>query len=269
MTCEEFRELAGAYALRALDAEEHAACEAHLAEPQHRGCEEALRRAYSTVGALASGLPPVAPGEGVWRAIEARMESSSSPAEPRRRRSAWAGWAGAAAAALFLVLWIRGAREAEQARAVVRSAELQAQAEAKARSAAESELRSLRAASEAQRQVAVLLDTPGSRVVSLEATPGRTGRATAVVNLAARRAVIVSASLPPEGGKAYQLWVIAGNAPPAPAGFLTAADGVLLGQIDPALLAAAPDALAVSLEPPGGSAAPTDVRLVGKLSPAG
>ena len=39
-----------------------------------------------------------------------------------------------------------------------------------------------------------------------------------------------------------------------------------MGRVDPALLAAPPDALAVSLEPPGGSPSPTDVTLVGKLS---
>ncbi len=238
MTCEEFQELAGAYALGALDPDEREACEAHLAERTHRGCEVALGRALATVGALGTALPPVLPSEGLWRAIEARLGAAGPPAEERpspRRRVAWVGWASAAAAALFLVLWLGERREAQRGR-------------------------------EAQQEVAALLDLPGSRVITLEPVPGRAGRAAAVVNLAARRAVIVSTSLPPAAGKTYQLWVIRGTGAPSPAGFLHPAGGLLLGQIDPALLAAPPDALAVSLEPPGGSPAPTDVQLVGKLA---
>jgi len=265
VTCEEFQELAGAYGLGALDPDERAACEGHLAERTHRGCEVALGRALATVGALGTALPPVPPSEGVWRAIEARLGSAGPPTEerPPPRRVAWAGWASAAAAALFLALWLGERREAQRGREVAQRA---AQAEAQARSALEGELRSLRTAAEAQQEVAALLEMPGSRVIPLEPAPGRAGRAAAVVNLAARRAVIVSTSLPPAAGKTYQLWVIRGTGAPSPAGFLQPTGGLLLGQIDPALLAVPPDALAVSLEPTGGSPAPTDVQLVGKLA---
>ena len=269
MSCEELKALAGAYALGVLDPEERAACEAHLAEVmEHRGCEEAIRRAFATVAALSGALPPVAPGEGVWRAIEARIGAGATLAAPRPRRAlAWAGWAAAAAAALFLALWAVERRDAERGREAVQAAQRLAQAEAQARAGLEAELRSMRNAVDAQRQVTALLDTPGSRVVSLAAVPGRSGRAAAVVNLATRPAGIVSSSLRPQPGSTYQLWVIQGTAAPRPAGFLEPGyGGVLLGQVDPALLAVAPDALAVSLEPPGGSPAPTDVQLVGKLA---
>ena len=53
---------------------------------------------------------------------------------------------------------------------------------------------------------------------------------------------------------------------PIAAGFLQdAVDGTAYGEVDPAVLTAGlPDAFAISLEPKGGSAAPTEVVLVGK-----
>jgi anti-sigma-K factor RskA len=101
--------------------------------------------------------------------------------------------------------------------------------------------------------------------VALGAVAGRSGSAAAVVDLAGRRALVVSTTLRAEPGRTWQLWVLRGPVP-RPAGFLRAVEGGLfVGAIEPALLATAPDALAVSLEPEGGSGAPTDVRLVGKL----
>jgi anti-sigma-K factor RskA len=280
VTCEEFQEVVAAYALGAVDREERAACEAHLVEATHRGCEEAYRRALATVAAMAGALPRVAPGDGVWRAIEARIGTPERPVvlPPRRRSLGWVTALAAAAALVFAVLWIDQRRTASRDRRAAldeiaaahhaaATAQQRAEADAQARAALEGELRGVRGALDAQRQVLALLGAPGSRVVSLDPQPGRTGRASAVVNLEQQRAIVVSGSLPPPDGKTYQLWVIRGTAAPTPAGFLNPSDGgLLLGQIDPALLAAAPDALAVSLEPPGGSPAPTDVQLVGKLA---
>jgi len=242
VTCEEFRALASSYALGALDADEQAAAEAHLRDvTAHDGCEEALRGARATVAALAGALPQVRPGERVWRSIASRASidepapASPPPLVPRR---ALLGF-GAAAAAILVALYLGERRQVAR----------------------------LRAELDAQRAVAALLGEPGSRVVELAPLPGRPGRAIAVVNLAARRAVVVSSSLAPERGKVYQLWVIRGTDAPVPAGFLRHAGGALsLGEIDPAQLATAPDALAVSLEPAGGSPTPTDVRLVGRLA---
>jgi anti-sigma-K factor RskA len=65
----------------------------------------------------------------------------------------------------------------------------------------------------------------------------------------------------------YQLWVIRGTTAPVPAGFLSAAGQTTAGEVARDVLAGPPpDALAVSLEPPGGSPSPTQVVLVGKLS---
>lgn len=246
MTCEDFREVAGAYALGALDPDERAPCDAHLAEPTHQGCPEALDQARAVLAAILSSLPPVRPDEAVWRAVEVRAGIDAGPRRPVS--IGWIGWAAAAAASVLLVLW-QGARLDAQR---LREAEGRLEAE-RARSP--------------ERELAALLGEPASRVVLLSAVPGRSGRAAAVVNLAMRRAVIVTANLEDRPGKDWQLWVLRGTNPPVPAGFLRfVGAGVAVGEVDPSLLGAAPDALAVSLEPAGGSPAPTEVHLVGKLS---
>ena len=263
MTCEEFLALAPGLALGALDPEERVACEAHLREALHRGCPEALDRARATTAALAGALAPVRPPGAVWDAIAGRAGIGHG----RGRMAAPLGWAAAAAAGIAIALWQGARSDARRERELAAAARAEALAQGQARAALQGELEALRGAAEERRQLAALLDAPGSRVVALGPVAGRAGRATAVVNLAARRAWVVSAALAPQAGKVWQLWVLRGSAPPVPAGFLRFGPGGLAtGEIEPALLAAAPDALAVSLEPAGGSAAPTDVYLAGRLA---
>jgi anti-sigma-K factor RskA len=247
VTCEEFQEQAPSLALGILEPAERAECEAHLRDPRaHAGCDEAFRRALETVGALASAAPPARPDERVWRAVAARAGIEEGPAARRAGVPRWA--LAAIAAAVLLGLWVGDRRQSDRRRRAL-----------------EAELQAVRGEAEAERALAALLGEPGSRIVELAPVGGRAGRAAAVVNLASRRAVVVSSSLPPEAGKVYQLWVIRGAAAPVPAGFLRrAASGLQVGEIAPELLATAPDALAVSLEPEGGSPAPTDVRLLGR-----
>src|ERR1700737_4445857 len=93
-------ELAALYVAGGLSAEEGAAAEAHLEEPKHDGCFEALRRASAGVEILARSLVPAQPGHHVWRGIEALLGVRASP------RMAWRellAWGIAAAAALLLI----------------------------------------------------------------------------------------------------------------------------------------------------------------------
>ncbi len=282
MTCEEFQDLAGALALGALDQAERAAAEEHLLEREHSGCLEALARATNTAAALADALPQVAPGEGVWRAIEARIglgprmipfeeggseaPSRARHAQPRRATRALAWGAAAAAAIALLALWGRERTARERSEAELVAVERGAQAEARERAALLAELRTLREGAGRERDLVALLDAPDSQLVPLGPAAGHAGRASAVVNVRAQRAVVVSTALAPEAGKDYQLWVIHGTGAPEPAGFLRFSHGgVAVGEIDPKLLAAPPGALAVSLEPAGGRDTPTDVVLLGKL----
>ncbi|HEV8325447.1 MAG TPA: anti-sigma factor, partial [Myxococcota bacterium] len=126
------------------------------------------------------------------------------------------------------------------------------------------------------RDAVALLAEPTTRVVAFAPQPGKASyRASAIVGAGEHgRAIVLASAVARASGKAYQLWVIRGKAPPVPAGFLRVLDGgghgggtgMAIGEIDPAVLGAGPaDAFAVSLEPDGGSESPTEVLLVGAL----
>lgn len=267
MTCAEFQEQVAALALGALDSEEAAACQAHLAEPvAHTGCAEALARANATTGRLADALPPVRPGDAVWRGIEARIGAEAAPPSrgALRETVAWA-LAAAAAVALYITASARVDAEKRAEQGVVMTD--QARESEAARQRCRIELESLRGAGEMEREAIALLAQPGTRAVSLAPVAGAPHRATAIVNAAAKRAIVVSSAMPAVEGKDYQLWVIRGQKAPQPAGFLRpTARGLSIGEIDRKLLEAAmPEQLAVSLEPAGGAPTPTTVLVAGPV----
>ncbi len=92
LTCDEFKELAPAYALIALDDEEREACARHLAPgTAHRGCREAVADAELVAARLGSALAPRMPSGHVWGAIAARIRAEAgAPAvveDAARKRS--------------------------------------------------------------------------------------------------------------------------------------------------------------------------------------
>ncbi len=92
MSCDEFKELAPAYALVALDEQERAACAHHLATgAPHRGCREAVAEAERVAARLGAALMPERPSPQVWRNIALRLDevrtSSMLPEEVVRRRA--------------------------------------------------------------------------------------------------------------------------------------------------------------------------------------
>src|SRR3954447_23393520 len=103
MTCDEFKEMAPAYALIALDEEERSACAEHLAKGAHYGCREAVASAEMLAARLGAALIPERPSPEVWRAIAARLPqdrgTASLPDEAARRRGLYhlCGWLVAAA----------------------------------------------------------------------------------------------------------------------------------------------------------------------------
>jgi len=258
MTCREFHENVAAWALGTLDAREAAACEEHLRESTHEGCAEALAHERATVAAMDEALPPL---RREFADVERRIE-----AKPRARRSAWRLVPALALAAALLLTVFRLAQIREQIaqdQIALRNQRAAAQAE---RDRCIKDLRTLRDRVGLPHEVVALLERPDTRVAPLAPQPGRNERATAIVNLVAGRAFIVSSVAAPPADKDLQLWIIRGKAAPVPAGFLRASGGVLVGEFDRAVLAAGPpDALAVSLEPAGGRPTPTQVVLVGLL----
>jgi len=267
VTCAEFKELAAALALDALDPDERARARAHLAEAiAHEGCAEALARAEATARLLSGALIDTKPPDRVWR----RIEASISGGLPRLRRPTAVAWTVAAAAsAAAVILAGRGARlrnelEAERARI----ATVQASSEDLARQCA-AQLESARKTSALAREAVALLEQRGSRVVQFAPQGSFAGGAFAVLSADRRRAILLSTALSPAPARDYQLWVVppGPGAAPVPAGLVVPAEGVALGDFQAGALARGAAALAVSAEPKGGSptGAPTQVVLVAAL----
>ena len=271
MTCGEFKELAAALALDALDPDERAAARAHLAEPiRHEGCAEALARAEGAARPLAGAVTDMPPPARVWHGIEERVSARA----PRRRWAAAAGWAVAAAASLLALFLaqrtasLRNALDAERGRAEIAQAQA-GSSENRARQCA-AQLEAARKTSGLAKDAVALLEQRGSRVVPFAPQGAFTGAASAVIGPGRRRAVLVSTALLPTAERDYQLWVIppGPGAAPVAAGLVEAAGEVALGDFQAGALARGAAALAISVEPKGGSrtGAPTEVVLVASLS---
>ncbi|HET6146583.1 MAG TPA: hypothetical protein VFH68_03570 [Polyangia bacterium] len=88
MNCKEFKDLAPALALRALDESERLGCENHLlSTAPHDGCHEIESQTRLMASRLAGVLPEHPLRRRVWQAIERRLEASgAAPAAVRRRR---------------------------------------------------------------------------------------------------------------------------------------------------------------------------------------
>jgi hypothetical protein len=270
LTCAEFRDLAAALALDALDPDERALAYAHLAEKiAHEDCAGAFARAQETARLLSGAVVDMRPPGRVWRWIEARV--SARP--PRRRWALVAGWAAAAAVGLAAVLLAgRGARltrQLESARGQAASLETRVgSSEDLARQCA-AQLDSARKTSSLAREAIALLEQPGSKVAQFAPQGGFAGAALAVIGPDGRRAILLSTTLFPAPSRDYQLWVIppGPGAAPVPAGLVGAAERLALGEFQTGALGRGAAALAVSAEPKGGSptGTPTTVVLVAAL----
>ena len=91
LSCDEFKEMAPAYALTALEGDERDACARHLAEGiVHRGCREVVAEAELVAARLGAALAPRMPSAHVWTAIAAGIRTGEGgPAlgdEAARRR---------------------------------------------------------------------------------------------------------------------------------------------------------------------------------------
>jgi anti-sigma-K factor RskA len=257
VTCEEFQALAPAYAIGALDAGERIACDAHLAEAEHRGCHEALTLAREAGTLMAESLSPVAPSPETWARIEQRTTAGS------RRGLAWAGWAVAAAAVLLLV-WVAMDRDRMHTQLALNTAA--AAHEARARAECKTELAHLQTDAHLRQQALDLLQRTGTRLIALDAQGGAEQTARLIYNPAGQGFLVGGGMRTPEG-KDYELWFIRGDRK-IPAGLLRGAvTGGLVAAIDPTLLAgSSPDAVAITLEPVGGSPQPRGpILLVGKI----
>ena len=284
MTCAEFLEGVALYAMGALTPDEARDLEAHVERSgPHDGCAEALAKARVDVAALDAALP-LPPAE-LWSRIDAAIGDSAPAAAPtpapakiiplRPARAPWIIAAVALAAAVALIPWgfrLRGERDEAIARAhmaesdatdlrVIGKETATALAE---RQRCQGDLEKLQRDLTLYRDAVALLDIPGTKVVAMAPQGTHKQPASVIYHLGLKRALVVGVAFQVPTGKAAQLWIIRGKGAPIAAGFVTQLPGgITVGDFDPKLLESPPDAFAISLEPPGGSPAPTDVVLVG------
>lgn len=236
--------LTGAYAAHALPAEEAHEFEVHLAECE--ACAQEVRELQATAAMLAvetTTAPPATLKRAVLaqvattrqlpplvRADDDRAPAMSQPAAALPRRRTWTAPLAVAAAVLLVAAATLGGFVVQQHR------DLQQQ-----RTAA--------------RDVAALVADPAHT----EHTARLASGGTVTVVAAHGQAAFTGADLPPlPSGKGYQLWVMRGSSVTS-AGMLPLRSGVAQTYV--------PDvsggkALAVSVEPSGGSAQPTTTPVV-------
>jgi anti-sigma-K factor RskA len=222
--------LISAHALGALDPDEAALAEQHIAASDacRRAYEDALETAAALALAVADSEPPAELRDRIVAAARAERAPAVRPAPPRRRPGLAAlltpssGFAlvGIAAAIAFALIAVWQHNSATSAR-------------------------------DRQEALVAILAAPDARVVPLERKGG--GTPSGRVIAAGGRAALVSALRPPPAGRTYQAWGIprGGGAPvPLPTFSRPGAVIILNGVSRFAQVA-------VTVEPSGGSPAPS------------
>ena len=223
-TANDIHDLVAPYALDALDEEERAEFERHLAGCGR--CTRELAELQDTAASLAWAVEgPEPPGHLRDRILEsARGEAQVIPFRPRRRWVVPAlGAAAAAAACLAVGLGIWGA-------------------------SLSSDLDRERELSAAQTEALELVADRGARVTPLTGAQG-----SLVVAQGGRAALVVCGLGPAPSGETYEAWTIRGS--PTPAGLFDAEEGCTAVPLEEPVLPGT--TVAVTREAEGGVEAPT------------
>ena len=246
MTDHQWTEFTAPYALGALDPEERARFETHLADCAV--CRADVRSLKEVAVLLAESAPVATPPP----ALRERVLREASRVRPiGARRTGRAPWL-AAAACLVLALGLGYAYLRERAE---RERTVQSLAASRDTIAARDSL------------VATLL-SPDAGTAALAAT-GQAPSARVTWSPSRHRVVMAVFRLPPAPvGRTYQLWAIAKGKPVSIGIFNTSPDGQLVAEM-PLPVDLTFELTAVTEEPAGGSPQPTQTPfLVGKVSPA-
>ena len=236
MVHDDYREMIPARALSALDAAEERALNEHLENCAE--CRKELEGWQATAAALSLAPDPAEPSPQVRERIltEVRKDLSSTPEVIPFRppsRNIWSsfGSLGAiAAVVLFAALSIGLAVLWRQNQRLERA-----------------------------NQFVALVNTPGARVSELRGVePGQSATAKLAYDRNGR-AILMASNLPNVGqGKAYQLWFIVGNNPPMPGKtFVPDKTGNVVLEEEMPKEAVDANVFAITVEPEGGSNAPT------------
>jgi hypothetical protein len=235
MTCEETRELLELYALGVLEREEHFEVASHLADGCPN-CNRDLRKAIGLNSAVMLGLPQ----EQTSPELRRRVLATVAPGRGESRASrpwAWMGLAASLAAGLAFVAW-DGRVKSDQLAAVRRDA-----------------ADSRREADRLNAAFAFLRD-PQTRPANA-APKANEPRGTYFIS--PKGVMLIASNLPQlRPGQAFEMWVIPKGQAPRPAGvFRPDGTGSAVHYLSEAVDVNAAAALAITVEPESGSAAPT------------
>ena len=248
MSHEPFETLAAVYAAGALDGDDLVQFEAHL--PGCAECQAAVREAQDTLARAMLSARPQTPLPAVREALVRRVERTRGAG-----RRAWLTWAAATAvvaavAAGFTATWVAVRYEARLGQM--------------ARETAAVKERLTRNEAALQEQVALyrgaveLLRDPATRVVDLRGQGTAASASGRMIWNDAGGGHLFVAGLPPApAGKTYALWTISGGTPRAAGLFGVDASGRSAHRIAPEVASGAVGVFAVTLEPEGGTPAPT------------
>jgi anti-sigma-K factor RskA len=237
------------YALGVLEGDELQAIESHLASCAD--CEQKVAEARGRVALLAFSAEPQEPSLAVRQRLLAKVRAEKDPARarsevmPERAPSRFWNFAfGTAAIALAIFAIFLWNSNEKMKRELDRQEAL-----------AKDQI----AATEKARHIAALMMSPQTVTVSLAPKAPMATEPGRVLYNAQQGALIYAGTLPQlAAGKSYELWVIPQTGNPIPAGVFSAEPNgdanVVMPQIPVGVSA---KAFAVTIEPAGGTAAPT------------
>ena len=266
MTHDELRELSGGYALGILDEPDRRTFEAHLSTCA--SCAAKVRDFTAVASALALDVPQIDPPASLReRVLRAATVPASQPAAveqftarretPEARRPRRESMLTLLSAAAVVIAFALGAYAVSLQR---RIAVLEGQVRAAADRAAQSQqqLVQLKAAADQSTQVRRILAAGDLRRLDLAGTKAAPAAAGRAFWSPAEGLVVAFANLPAtDAGRVYQLWVIPPGGSPIDAGLLELqSDGRALA-LAKAGTSQRVGTVAITLEPPGGSPAPT------------
>lgn len=275
LTCDEVRELAGAYVLGALDPAEAAAVRAHLEAPEHADAHPEMAELGGVLPAFAELVPIVEPPASLKVRI---LAAAAADLEARGETVPVASSAAAAFAAAAVGAPVAGpVTPAQPAPVAFPTAAERAARRSRAatgtwllRIAAVLAIAilggwnvllqgDLSAARSYEQSVAAVLDTaarPGSLTAVL-AGEGGTGAGFAAVDASGNVALAIRNLAPTSGSSVYEAWVIAADGVPVPlGGFQVGKDGTGTFRAS-GLPTASGILLALTLEPGPGATTPT------------
>lgn len=239
MTHEEMRDMYELYALGVLEPAERAEIDEHLATGCDT-CRQSVKRAALTNSVLLSFAPEVAPPRSAKKKL---MAGIGVP----QKNWGWLAWAAVSAGLLVTTMWF----STEEHR---RTTEL---------ALARDQVREINSKLSGVQQVVDFLNSPDTKQVNFGAGQIQPPKGNVFIN--PKNGVLLLATNLPQlpQGKIYQMWVIPKGGAPKPAGLFQSdsrgsAVYVQSGPVD----LAATGAVAVTVEPSAGSAAPTTTPII-------